>query len=1244
MKKLIGLLFFAAMAIGAATAQNAAINGFCTTGGVKVSTSGSMSSTTVQASYPKCLVSVYLTGTTTLASIFSDTAGTPLANPFTANANASWLFYSALGNPLDIVMSGGTPNAFPAPVTLVGVISGTSGVITSVNTLIGAVTLSQGSNITITPIGGNALQISSTGGGGGNPDGLGTAQSSTKTGSGFLNGGTINTDAEKLANNGPQLTQINLCASGSTNTICSMFTPPTSTDTSIGQPLPVLAGKPSSAWQDLRNNSFANWLTNPIPAQTGLSLFPLQTPSQVAFPSAVAYTTPFPPGYSTPDFPTGLFEGSQQNGAIYAHSFCCGYSLGNLDALAPAPQPGYPAAAPWSGFGGDTHLDQFFGTGIRQASTWLTNFFGTGDAQTNAWFCIYAGGAISVSDEGIHCLGSIHASTPGDTVGTVTSVIDSGATTGLMKIRLNITTNAKQQGQGRFMYGTPVFTTFADKITNAAPDSQTPGTIVLNDITLPISTAWGFMTNKCDPLVQDIGVGIGTNSGVAGCAVTVQHGTFNTTDKVCTAFNVGGLWNFGSVVTAVTSLSGGQQTLTMWMHKPAPATAVVYQGGTCGMGVHWIADDAFGENAGNTPVSGSVLPSIGSPDTHTMLMPIAIIASSHGGTREIVNDFGGPTPGPHAEGFNVDLTRSSNIVHGLLEQGSFLPSQFWFDQLFFQVANCSDSSFNGQIGSLAGMPGPTSLNIQWAQTGADSAGCTGAKIYPITAQVAIVQMAEIYSVSDPAVDGSVSAANTVNGYIAAGVNPYFLTPGNSATIPTHPVAGGDVLNLNAQFTQPMIGITGLNIIQQYNSMEGNSVGLQITTFNKLEAQFGSGGNATPETAILIHAPTGFPVLYALRTDFSPHFLGAGIKFGPCPGYWDTANDTFCNYAMISASGTQGEDTLAIVDKPRQDTIAFHLKKDATDDISFSRIQSKFNVPTAFNAFQVESNVGGVFGGNFIPTQALSQCTTVEPNGTSAGPGPCWRRITTSIGSAAPTSPGAPTTNRVIYLMVGHDAYGLFASGEYVVDLSPSPITPTFSNTINCKDLPAGVTGTQIYLLQPGIDMLPVTGPGCTAPTDTVIDTGVYDTPVGPLPDIAGIVFPTGAVQVNAILFNQADHFGTSTPANTVTSGITQLAAGILRFNTTDNTIGAGNGLGSLQAMSYGTGTATNRDSAGEVTLTTGSGTFSFTGTYTSRPECSIHDHTTPANDHTNTFSVTNTAITITGSGSDVVGFACTFRN
>lgn len=54
--------------------------------------------TGVVGSYPGCTVTVYNTGTITLSSIFSDSIGTPKANPFTASlVDGYWFFYAANG-------------------------------------------------------------------------------------------------------------------------------------------------------------------------------------------------------------------------------------------------------------------------------------------------------------------------------------------------------------------------------------------------------------------------------------------------------------------------------------------------------------------------------------------------------------------------------------------------------------------------------------------------------------------------------------------------------------------------------------------------------------------------------------------------------------------------------------------------------------------------------------------------------------------------------------------------------------------------------------------------------------------------------------------------------------------------------------------------------------------------------------------------------------------------------------------
>ena len=117
---LIGLLGMAAVG----HAQTDAFNGVCVQGGVTANVSGLASSNRLMGIIPSCTITVYQTGTTTKATIYSNSISTPLANPFTAAALGStapgqWLFYAATGVGYDVVMSGGiAPLVYATPVTL----------------------------------------------------------------------------------------------------------------------------------------------------------------------------------------------------------------------------------------------------------------------------------------------------------------------------------------------------------------------------------------------------------------------------------------------------------------------------------------------------------------------------------------------------------------------------------------------------------------------------------------------------------------------------------------------------------------------------------------------------------------------------------------------------------------------------------------------------------------------------------------------------------------------------------------------------------------------------------------------------------------------------------------------------------------------------------------------------------------------------------------------------------------------
>jgi hypothetical protein len=95
------------------------ISGFCEVGGrtvVAPQTAGQSPVTrSFQQSFPGCTVNVYVTGSGgSRAAIYSDNAGTALANPFTANLTTGYYFFYADNGSYDIQISGG---GLASPVT-----------------------------------------------------------------------------------------------------------------------------------------------------------------------------------------------------------------------------------------------------------------------------------------------------------------------------------------------------------------------------------------------------------------------------------------------------------------------------------------------------------------------------------------------------------------------------------------------------------------------------------------------------------------------------------------------------------------------------------------------------------------------------------------------------------------------------------------------------------------------------------------------------------------------------------------------------------------------------------------------------------------------------------------------------------------------------------------------------------------------------------------------------------------------
>ena len=168
LKRILWLLLLAAPV--AAHAQTAAIPVYwCSLPGTQATVSGLKSTNYQLGVIPSCLVTVYLTGTTTIAT-------TTPQSPFTANTNGSIPpIFAAINQGYDVVLSGGIPpNTYPAPITLTGLYPGFEftggGGVSGLNTLTGSVGITSpdssigvgasGNNVTLSVNGKNILPTS----------------------------------------------------------------------------------------------------------------------------------------------------------------------------------------------------------------------------------------------------------------------------------------------------------------------------------------------------------------------------------------------------------------------------------------------------------------------------------------------------------------------------------------------------------------------------------------------------------------------------------------------------------------------------------------------------------------------------------------------------------------------------------------------------------------------------------------------------------------------------------------------------------------------------------------------------------------------------------------------------------------------------------------------------------------------------------------------------------------------------
>ncbi len=98
---------------------------------------------------------------------------------------------------------------------------------------------------------------------------------------------------------------------------------------------------------------------------------------------------------------------------------------------------------------------------------------------------------------------------------------------------------------------------------------------------------------------------------------------------------------------------------------------------------------------------------------------------------------------------------------------------------------------------------------------------------------------------------------------------------------------------------------------------------------------------------------------------------------------------------------------------------------------------------------------------------------------------------------------------------------------------------------------------------------------------------------------------------------------------------------ILYYNgATGDQFGCINGVMSPIPARLATGTASNTDAAGFITLVAGAGSYTFTGTYLTPQVCTATDGTAAA---ATKATATTTVLTVAGTGTDVLAYNCVKR-
>lgn len=126
---------------------------------------------------------------------------------------------------------------------------------------------------------------------------------------------------------------------------------------------------------------------------------------------------------------------------------------------------------------------------------------------------------------------------------------------------------------------------------------------------------------------------------------------------------------------------------------------------------------------------------------------------------------------------------------------------------------------------------------------------------------------------------------------------------------------------------------------------------------------------------------------------------------------------------------------------------------------------------------------------------------------------------------------------------------------------------------------------------------------------------------------------TGSASTGENVTPQCVYGSGANPTMTYSFALTNPGTGEHRFDLSN--------WAKVLSKNISTGTASNTDLAGAVTLVAGTGTYTFAQAYTSAPICVATDTTAAAAVRAST---TTTVLTLTGTGTDVISYHCVGRN